>query len=118
MSAKFASAVLVAAGTPQSINTVAPALPSQIIQGVTYPGGSATERVRQLTLQADPSNNGANIYIGSNAMVKATRVGVGLVLAKTAAPVVLTAEAASIALDDIFFDGDDTGDKLLLSMVG
>jgi hypothetical protein len=118
MSAKFASATLVAAGTPQCLNTVSPTLPAQIIQGVTYPGGSATERARQVTLQADPSNTGTNIYIGSNAMVKATRAGVGLVLAKTAAPVTLQAESASIALDDIFWDGDDTGDKVLISVVG
>lgn len=116
MPASFASVALVAAGTPQRLNTVTPAMPSQIIQGVTYAGGSATQRYRQITFQAAPGNTGANLYLMGPGMTKAG--GVGYTLVKAAAPLVLTAESASLALDDIWLDGDTAGDKLSISMVG
>src|SRR6266581_6396053 len=85
MSAIFVSASLTAAGTPQALaSTTSPALPSVVINGVSSGAGSATQQLAQILLQADPSNTGANIYIGGRGMVKATRAGVGLVLPKTA----------------------------------
>lgn len=119
MSALFFSAVLTAAGTPQSVAASAsPALPTISTGGVSYPAGSATQQGFQIMLQADPANTGANIYIGSKAMVKATKVGVGLVLPKTASPVSIGQYGGSVTLDDIYFDGDTTNDKLLVTLVG
>jgi hypothetical protein len=114
----FASATLTAAGTPQSVAAAtAPTMPTMTVRGITYPAGSATQRARSMTVQADPANTGTNIYIGGRAMNKATRANVGLVLAKTAAPVYL-GDGEGFALDDIYFDGDTTGDKLLLTLIG
>ncbi len=119
MSAIFASAVLTAAGTPQSVApSLLPALPSININGVSSGAGSATQQPAHILVQAAPTNTGANIYIGGRAMVKATLVGVGLVLPKTAAPVPLGQYGGGITLDDIYFDGDTTGDKLLVTLIG
>ena len=119
MSVICASATLAAAGTPQSISAAtAPSLPAMIMGGRTYPAGSATPRVYQLMAQADPSNTGANIYLGGPQMVKGTRANVGAVLPKTAAPISLGQYGGAFALTDLFFDGDTTGDKLLLMLVG
>jgi hypothetical protein len=119
MSAIFVSAVLTAAGTPQSLaSSTSPALPSININGVSSGSGSATQQLAQIMLQADPSNTGANIYIGGRAMVKSTRVGVGLVLPKTGSPVSIGQYGGLVTLDDIYFDGDTTADKLLVTLVG
>lgn len=119
MSALFLSCTLAAAGTPQQVSsTTSSTLPEIIMGGVTYPSGSATQQPAQILLQADPANTGANIYIGSKAMVKATRVAVGIVLPKTGAPVTLGQYGGGITLDDLYFDGDTTGDKLLITTVG
>lgn len=119
MSVKFIAATLAAAGTPQSVaRSSAPAAPTMIVGGITYPAGSATERFFQVLAQADPGNAGTNIYLGGPAMVKGTRANVGLVLAKTAAPVSLGQYGGSFELDQIWFDGDTTGDKLLLTLIG
>ena len=119
MSAIFVSASLTAAGTPQALaSTTSPALPSIVINGVSSGSGSATQQLAQILLQADPSNTGANIYIGGRGMVKATRAGVGLVLPKTAAPVSLGQYGGGVTLDDLFFDGDTTADKLLVTLIG
>lgn len=119
MSVLFLSATLVAAGTPQSIaKATAPSLPTISMGGITYPAGSATQQGFQIMVQANPANTGANIYIGGRAMSKTTLAGVGIVLPKTGAPVSLGQYGGSITLDDIFFDGDTTGDVLLVSLVG
>jgi hypothetical protein len=119
MSAIFASATLTAAGTPQRVSSsLGATLASVTTRGVTYAAGSATERVYQLMAQADPANTGANIYIGGQLMVKATRANIGAILAKTAPPVSLGQFGGSFALDDVWFDGDTTGDKLLLTLIG
>jgi hypothetical protein len=113
----FASATLAAAGTPQRVSaSTSPTLPTIKMGGVSFPAGSVTSRARRLLVQADPSNTGANIYIGGAKMVAATRVNVGLVLAKTAAPVSL-GDYEGFSLDEVYFDGDTTGDKLLLVWV-
>jgi hypothetical protein len=118
VSALFASVVLTAAGTPQALSAAtSPGMPTISMGGVTYPSGSATQRLFQVVAQADPSNTGTNIYIGGRGMVKATRAGVGAVLAKGVA-INLGQYGGSLALDDIYFDGDTTGDKVLLSLVG
>src|SRR6266851_3729362 len=115
MSALFLACTLTAAGTPQSIAAAtAPSLPTISTGGVTYPAGSATQQAFQIMVQANPANTGANIYIGGRAMNKATLAGVGIVLPKTGAPVSLGQYGGSITLDDIYFDGDTTGDKLLV----
>ena len=119
MSVIFATAILTAAGTPQRLSTSLGAiLPRITTRGVTYPGGSATERAYQLVLQAAPGNTGGNIYLGGPAMVKATLANVGAVLSKTAAPLSLGQFGGSFALDDVFFDGDTTGDLLLVTLIG
>lgn len=113
----FASATLAAAGTPQKVATAtSPTLPTLKMGGVSYPAGSATARARRLVVQADPGNTGANIYLGGAKMVAGTRANVGLVLAKTAAPVSL-GDYEGFSLDEIYFDGDTTGDKLLMVWV-
>jgi hypothetical protein len=71
-----------------------------------------------LVLQAAPGNAGVNIYLGGPAMVKGTLVNVGAVLAKTGPPLSLGQYGGSFALDDIFFDGDTTGDLLLVTLIG
>lgn len=119
MSAIFASATLTAAGTPQRLSaSLGTILPKTTMGGITYPAGSTSERAYQLTLQADPANTGANIYIGGPAMVKATRANTGLTLAKTQTAVSLGQFGGSFALDDLWFDGDTTGDKLLVVLIG
>lgn len=111
----FESATLVAAGTPQSLaGATAPTGATITMGGITSAAGGATQRVGKLTLQADPSNTGTNIYIGGRKMVKGTRVNVGLVLAKTAAPVSIGDYFGGFAMDDVWFDGDTTGDKVLM----
>jgi hypothetical protein len=117
MSAIFLAATLVAAGTSQKITATLPALPTLSMGGITYPAGSATVRAMQLVLQADPANTGTNIYIGGKGLVKGTRVNCGAVLAKGVS-ISLGQLDGSFALDDIYFDGDTTGDKLLMSLVG
>ncbi len=117
MSVKFASATLAAAGTPQMLTALNPTQAAVTVNGVTYPPGSATDRVFQIVAQADPANVGTNIYIGGAAMNKTTRAGVGAVIAKGSA-VNLGQYGGSFALNEIWFDGDTTGDKLLVSMVG
>jgi hypothetical protein len=119
MSAIFAAAVLTASGTPQRVSTsLAAVLPAITINGVTYAGGSATERVYQLMAQAAPSNTGTNIYLGGPGMLKATLANTGLVLTKTAPPVSLGQYGGAFALDDVWFDADTSGDKLLLTLIG
>ena len=113
----FAVAVLTAAGTRQSLAASLAQLGIQTIGGITTAAGGATRRAYQVLLQADPANAGANIYVGGPAMVKATKVNVGLVLLKTAPPIAL-GNGGSFAIDDIYFDGDTTGDKLLVTLVG
>lgn len=119
MSAIFGSCTLTAAGTPQSIAaSFTPALPSVNINGVSSGPGSATQQLAQITVQADPSNTGTNIYIGGRGMVKSTRSGVGLVLTKTSPPFSLGQYGGGITLDDLLWDGDTTADKLLVALVG
>lgn len=119
MSAQFYTATLTAAGTPQKlISSLTPALPVLSALNQTFPAGSATLRAFHLKLQAWPANTGTNIYIGGPAMNKATPSGVGVVLQKTAQPTDLGQCDSNIALEDIWFDGDTTGDKLLVVLVG
>jgi hypothetical protein len=113
----FTSATLVAAGTRQALAQSLPQLGTMTVHGVQYLAGSATKRVYQLMAQADPANAGANIYLGGPLMVKATRANVGMVLVKGAPPIAI-GDGGSSAIDDIYFDGDTTGDKLLLTLVG
>jgi hypothetical protein len=113
----FASATLAAAGTPQSLAKALAQLRTMISGGITSTVGGATERAYQMTLQADPANTGTNIYIGGPQMVKATKVNVGLVLPKTAPPIAI-GNGGAFAIDEVYFDGDTTGDKLLVSLVG
>lgn len=119
MSAIFASAALTAAGTPQQLApALLPALPSIVINGVSSGPGSATQQLAQIVVQAAPGNTGTNIYVGNKAMVKATLVGVGLVLPKTGAPVSLGQYGGGITLDDLYFDADTSGDKIVVTLVG
>jgi hypothetical protein len=113
----FASATLAAAGTPQTLAKAVAQLRTMTINGVTSAAGGATERAYQVMLQADPANTGTNIYIGGPKMVAATKVNVGMVLLKTAPPIAV-GNGGAFALDEIYFDGDTTGDKLLVTLVG
>lgn len=113
----FASATLAASGTPQSLAKALAQLRTMTIGGITSAAGGATERAYQLMVQADPGNAGNNIYLGGPKMVVATRVNVGMVLLKTAPPIAI-GNGGAFAIDEVWFDGDTTNDKLLLTLVG
>lgn len=119
MSAVCFSATLTAAGTPQKLSTpTAPTGPTISMGNVTYPAGSVSLRGK-LYLQAAPGNTGAKIYVGMVGLNKTTLAGVGLVLDKGAlGPVDFGEAGSSVSIDELYFDGDTTGDKVLVSVIG
>lgn len=120
MGAIFFSDTLTAAGTPQPlVRPSNPALPTLQILGVTFPAGSATERAFQLLLRAAPGNTGVNLYVGGPGMSKTTLSGVGMVLVKTDPNgISLGQYGGSFALDELWWDGDTTGDKIVVTLIG
>lgn len=115
MSVIVGGAALTAAGTPQSIApSLTPALPSVVINGVSSGPGSATQQAFQIEIQADPANAGANMYVGNKAMTKT--LGSRVIPKGTAYN--LGQYGGGMTLDDLYFDGDTTGDKIRVTLVG
>lgn len=116
MSVLFVQETLTTAGTIQQVGK-STVLASITTLGVTYAGGSATQQAFHLCIQAAPANTG-NMYIGGSTLVKATLVGCGAVLVPGASLNLGQYGGDGVTLDQIWFDGDTSGNKILVSIVG
>jgi hypothetical protein len=86
--------------------------------GVTFPAGSVSLRGK-LYLQAAPGNTGAKVYVGGLGLNKTTLAACGLILDKAAlGPTAFGEAGSSVSLDELYWDGDTTGDKILISVIG
>ncbi len=82
--------------------------------------GTPASRVglQSFTVSALSANAGANVYVGSSAMVKATLVGVYAIVPKgTSASFSILNSPAGLNLADIYLDGDSNSDAALVSGV-
>lgn len=69
-------------------------------------------RAKWLTIQPISTNTG-NIYIGNKGMVKATLAGVLAILVPTAPPFPIFVDGPSLNAEDIYIDGDTTGNAVV-----